>query len=279
MNEYLLNSKQRNEISPEDLAMRILSLLQRNHRIREKGSGPYISYYPYQLSSLLNFELMTREEVSFAGIEASFRNKFAEAVQILTNSGFIVQDPSQHSADFQIPTSKGLAVDTNAPALGITSGGEFVSRIEAQTGKLDDVAKNYLLESYRAAEAGLWLSSIFMLGAAAERLIHVLADHVDHLLADPAASAALSGLTKVRQQKEWIVSQLPALRKKFPAHREAFIDVEDKFDSLYNTYRYQRNNAGHPRETPFNPDVTQVKAMLFSFGLYCKAVCAILAIP
>jgi hypothetical protein len=279
VNEYLLNSQQRNAISPEDLAMRILSLLQRNHRIRERGSGPYISYYPYQLSSLINFELMTREEVSFSGIEPSFKVKFAEAVQILTNGGFIVQDPTQHSSDFQIPTSKGLTVDTSAPVLGITTGEDFVRGIEAKVGTLDDVARTYLTESYRAAEENLWLSSIFMLGAASERLIYVLADHVDRLLADPAASTTLSGISKVRQRKEWIISQLPTLRKKFPAHREAFIDVEDKFDSLYNTYRYQRNEAGHPRDTPFNPDSTQAKVMLLSFGLYCQAVYAILAIP
>jgi hypothetical protein len=56
------------------------------------------------------------------------------------------------------------------------------------------------------------------------------------------------------------------------------MDVEDKFDSLYNTYRYQRNNTGHPRDTLVSLDSVQVKAMLLSFGLYCQAVYAILAI-
>jgi hypothetical protein len=117
-----------------------------------------------------------------------------------------------------------------------------------------------------------------MLGAAAERLIYVLSEHIDQLLANPTASTALGNISKVRQRKEWIISQLPALQKKFPGHREAFMDVEDKFDSLYNTYRYQRNNAGHPRDTLFSLDSVQVKTMLLSFGLYCQAVYAILAI-
>jgi hypothetical protein len=118
-----------------------------------------------------------------------------------------------------------------------------------------------------------------MLGAASERLIYVLAEHIDHLLADPVASTTLSKINSVRQRKEWIVSHLSTLQKKYPAHREAFSDVEDKFDSLYNTYRYQRNTAGHPRDTSFKPDTQQAKAMLFSFGLYAQAVNAILAIP
>lgn len=277
MNEYVLSKQQREKISPEDLAMRILRILQRNHDSHTKG-GPYIPYYPFQLSSILSFELFTHEESSVSGIEPAFRTKFQEAVQILNNGGFIVEDSSQRSSDFRIPTSKGLKVDTTGTVLGVTDAEEFVKGIEAQTGKLDEVAKNYLLESYKAAEANLWLSSIFMLGAASERLIYILADHMAHLLSNPAAAAALNNITKVRQRKEWIVSQLLTLRGRFPNHREAFIDVEDKFDSLYNPYRYQRNEAGHPRDTPFHPDPTQVRAMLLSFKLYCQAVYAILAI-
>ena len=59
---------------------------------------------------------------------------------------------------------------------------------------------------------------------------------------------------------------------------KAFTDVEDKFDNLYNTNRYQRNEAGHPRDIPYAPDIPQAKAMLLSFGVYCKAVYDILAI-
>jgi hypothetical protein len=104
--------------------MRILRLLQRNHDIREKGTGPYISYYPYQISILVNFELMTREEVSLSGIEPAFQRKVAEAVQILSNSGYIVQDPSQRNSDFQIPrictrwmSIRGFAISLTVPPL------------------------------------------------------------------------------------------------------------------------------------------------------------------
>jgi hypothetical protein len=122
-------------------------------------------------------------------------------------------------------------------------------------------------------------SSIFMLGAASERLIYLAAEHIDRLLADPSESARMSGLTKVRLLKEWIVAQLPELKKKYSNHREAFVDVEDKFDSLYNTYRYLRNDVGHPKNSVPIVDVNQVKALLFSFGLYAKAVNDIVSIP
>jgi hypothetical protein len=279
LSEYRLDKRQREEISSDELAMRILSLLQRNHKTKMTGSGPYISYYPFQLSSLLNFEFFSREEEMLSGIEPSFRQKFAEAVQILANNGLIVADHSQNNTDFQVPSSKGLSTDTSSTVIGVTDAGAFIKAIEKQAGDLDSVARNYLSESYRAAEAKLWLSSVFMLGAASERLIYVLADHIDQLLADPIATASLSNATKIRQRKEWIVDHLSALRRKFPANKQAFIDVEDKFDSLYNTYRYQRNEAGHPRDVVLSVDPKQIKAMLFSFGLYAQAVNSILIIP
>ena len=277
VNEYRLTKQQRDQISLEDLAMGILGILQRNHT-RQTGGGSNVSYYPYQLGSILEFELVDREEASQSGIEQPFRMKFAEAVQILVTKGLIFPDPSQRNSECQIPTSKGLAVDTNGPVLGITSSEDFIRKIETQTGRLDDVARGYLSESYREAEAELWLSSTFMLGAASERLIYVLAEHISRLLADPAATTRLNNMTKVRHRKEWIVSQLTDLQRRFSPNRKAFTDVEDKFDSLYNTYRYQRNEAGHPRDIPYAPDIPQAKAMLLSFGVYCKAVYEILAI-
>lgn len=258
--------------------MLVLRILQRNHKRTATGSGPYISYYPYQLSSILEFELFTREE-AFSGIEPSFRQKFNESVQILSNNSLITFDASQsNERDFQIPTTRGLAQDTSAPVIGITSAETFLQRIEAESGSLDAVAKDYLRESYQAADENLWLSSTFMLGAASERLIYVLADHVETILADPNASAELQGITKVRQRKEWIVKQFPAMKRRFPGHKEALIDVEDKFDTLYNTYRYLRNDAGHPRDTVYRPDPNQTKVVLLSFGLYAKAVNSILSI-
>lgn len=277
MNEYQLTPQQREAISVDDLAMLMLRILQRNHRDQEKGLRQ-VSYYEYQLSSIRAFEIAT--EPAPRGSEEPFLHKFAEAIHILQYGGFIMQDPTQtHAVDFQRPTSKGLQVDTTAPVLGITSGVEFIGKIEANAGRLDNVARAYLMESYAAAESNLWLSSTFMLGAASERLIYVLSENIDRLLADPTASAVLSNINSVRQRKEWIVSHLPTLRKKYSAHREAFSDVEDKFDSLYNTFRYQRNEAGHPRDIPFIPDIQQTKAMLFSFGLYAQAVNTISIIP
>jgi hypothetical protein len=135
MNEYQLNQQQRDSISADDLAMLILRVLQRNHRDKEKGVRR-VGYYEYQLSSILEFEIASPEGALRRSNEQLFRQKFAEAVHVLQHGGFIMQDPEQtHAPDFQRPTSKGLHVDTTAPVLGITSGAEFIRKVEANAVK------------------------------------------------------------------------------------------------------------------------------------------------
>lgn len=277
MNEYCLNSQERAQITADKLAMRILSVLQRNHRRMTDGSGWRPLYGPYQTLGILEFELYGDRELGNNGVENSFRQKFNEALQILKNAGFIMTVAGQ-SDQHQMPTEKGMAQDTSTPIIGITSAEDFIQRLQSECGSIDEVARDYFRESFRAAEAKLWLSSTFMLGAASERLIYVLSEHVDHILADAAASARLAGITKVRQRKEWIVDQLPALKRRFPGHKDAFIDIEDRFDTLYTSYRYLRNDAGHPRDTVYQPDPAKTNALLLSFGVYVKSVNRILAI-
>lgn len=198
MTTYQLTQQQMDSITVDELAMLILRILQRNHRDQEEGKRG-AGYYPFQIPSILAFELASHDGPSSGRADARFQQKFAEAVHQLQHGGFIMPDPTQtHSQEFQRPTARGLQVDTTVPVLGITSGEEFVRKVEAHAGALDAVAKAYLMESYAAAEHNLWLSSIFILGAASERLIYVLAEHIDHLLADPVASTALSKINSVR---------------------------------------------------------------------------------
>jgi hypothetical protein len=157
--EFVLNEQQRKDISLDDLAMHILRLLQRNYKAKTQGGGAYISYSHFQMSSILEIEILNRSS-TFSHGEPSFTHKFSEAVLMLQNAGYIMNDPDQHqSTDFKSITSKGLAVDTTATAWGITSPEEFLRKTEVKSGPLDAVAKAYLRESYAAAEAKLWLAA------------------------------------------------------------------------------------------------------------------------
>src|SRR5258708_7841854 len=122
--------------------MLVLQILQRNHKARNGGGGANISYYPYSLAAILQFEIFNRLELF--NVESSFKSKFAEATNLLKQKGYIMPDHTQNNHDAHLPTTKGLETDTSAPAFGITGPEKFLSQIEAKSGSLDEVAKTYL---------------------------------------------------------------------------------------------------------------------------------------
>ena len=55
---------------------------------------------------------------------------------------------------------------------------EIVTALEQKIGRLDDIVRQYYLESLRAYQEGLYISSVICLGAASERAIHWLAEAI-----------------------------------------------------------------------------------------------------
>lgn len=271
MGEFYLTPDQRAKITVDELLLHVVAVLQRN--TRTPGANR-IGYYPTQLSSIKGFELSTQSE----GRDQRFEEKFAQVKQLLYSKNYVFRDPTQSHDDFVKLTDAGLALDPTQTIVGITPLSTFIRDMEANLGVLDATCRQYLEESYRAAESGLWLSCAFMLGGASERLIMLLSEHVDSLLNDPIESAKLAREWQVRKIKEWTVDQLPALKRKYQQDSEAFKDVEDKFDTLVALYRYERNDAGHPKDSPYVPDIAALKAMLLGFSTFAKAVMRILAI-
>ncbi len=271
---FLLSNDEQERISIDDLARLALRVLQRDFAM--VAQGQFVAHGAGSLDNILAFVLVER---SLTGPDKKLRDKYAQAVDKLYHDRYIRPDPDQRSNSFCVLTDKGERADTSLPLVGLSDTTDFISFIESKTGSpLDTVVVQYLEESWRAAEAELWLSSLFMLGGASERLLWVLSLHVDYLRADAAQSARLAGLWQVRRRKEWIVDQLPDLRRSHSGYAAAFTDVDDIFDWLFTTYRYLRNDVGHPRETPLNVNPEQVKALLTSFHLYADAVHSILAI-
>ena len=56
---------------------------------------------------------------------------------------------------------------------------EIVDALEQKVGNLDEVVRQYYLESLRAYQEGLYISSVICLGAASERAIHWLAKSME----------------------------------------------------------------------------------------------------
>jgi len=279
-----LTAKQMQELTPEDLSRLFLKVLQERERMTPQQLQQGIATYPWSLSGIVGMFVDEHDDLGLQShlryqLRQEFAGKVKQAKQLLIQKNLAYPDPTQNSDEFVRLTDNGKKADLSAPILGLTDTNGFIASVKGSGLDLDAVVEGYLRESFRAAEADLWLSATFMLGAASERLLFIVADHVDALIKNPAESAKLAKLWKAREVKEWIVGHLSNLKATYPAHKSAFIDVEDIFDTLFALYRYQRNEAGHPRETMPSFDPNVIRGMLLGFGTFQSRVNAILLTP
>ena len=144
--------------------------------------------------------------------------------------------------------------------------------VERNAGTLDEVARDYVRESFLAAKSNLWKSSVSMLGASAERLIYVLADHINTILTPGTETGRFEGAAPAKSQKDWVVRQIPQLKRQFNGSASSFRELEVALNSLFEVYRHQRNEVGHPNRTVFVPQPLREKAVLMSFELSAKAI-------
>ena len=109
----------------------------------------------------------------------------SEAVTLLERRGLVVKDvwdPLRHvSSDKFIIylTSVGInsKIDDDVFLL-VDKPEEIAGKLEDKVGKLDPVVRQYYLESLRAYQGRLYISSVICLGAASERAIHWLAESI-----------------------------------------------------------------------------------------------------
>jgi hypothetical protein len=276
MNEFLLSREQKDAITVDDLTRLILHILQLNDQKTENARARRVDYSPRQLGNICHFEFCDTRNIEPR--HPAFEHKCAEAKQRLYQGGFVYQDPGQMSDDFVCLTEKGRTADTSQPVIGVATAPDFIKWVGKEWPDLDAVVRQYLMEGYSAIAAGLWLSATFMLGAAGERILHVVAGHVDALLEDPKESAKLSTLWKAKEVKDWISGHLQALKQRYPDDKDALTQLGEVLDTLYTLYRIMRNDVGHPRDTPLEPEPTQVRANLLSFNVLAKRVAAVLEI-
>jgi hypothetical protein len=196
---FRLDKRQRETISPADLALHILKVLQHNFQTSE-----WVSYGKGCLPGILSVEIYSREPTRDRS-DREFEHKWAEAVQHLRNRNLVISDPGQQSPEFAVLTAEGRGARTDKPVVGVASCASYLAAIESEAGALDPVVRQYLAESNVAFEQHLVLAATFMLGAASERALYILAAGIERLLADSKQSERLARLSRAREVKEWVV--------------------------------------------------------------------------
>ncbi len=264
---FPLDKSMQATISVDDLSIVVLQYFQQAYRMNRNVPSP--------MQKLNILSGITGDNQ--AGFEnSSFDQNFGYALSELLQHRLIAKSP--WSDDSYVLTDAGIVFDDAKPLFELTGVDEFISICEMNAGTMDEVARDYLRESFLAAKAKLWKSSVFMLGASAERFIYVLAEHIDAILTPGTATGRFDSDALAKTQKDWVVRQIPQLKKQFAGSVGSFRELEDTLNTLFAIYRRQRNEVGHPNPKIFAPQPEREKALLMSFELSAKAVNDVLLI-
>ncbi len=203
--------------------------------------------------------------------------KILEAVTLLERRGLVMRNiPGQlgtvgENCFSVFLTSIGIksSIDDDVILL-IDKPEEIVGKLEARVGDLDDVVRQYYIESLRAYQEGLYISSVICLGAASERAIYLLAGAIQSYSEKYQEGIKkrrhISGLTKYLSD-----SVIPII---FTTDKEFARELKDLLDELGKLYRKNRNDAGHPEtieQTNWLREDQEI--LLVHFRRYITTIC------
>ena len=179
--------------------------------------------------------------------------KLLEAITLLERRGLVVRE-SSYPVDFFIPEEKvvvyftTIGMKTNIEdetLLLVDKPEEIVDVLEQKVGTLDDVVRQYYIESLRAFQEELYISSVICLGAASERAIHWLAESIEPYSEKYRGKIETKRRGNISDLTEYLShSVIPNI---FGDDEEFAGELKELLDLLGNLYRENRNKAGHPK--------------------------------
>lgn len=202
--------------------------------------------------------------------------KLLEAIILLERRGLVARDLAYgwlgDRDKFMVHlTSAGIKSDYDYAVLLVDRAEEIVGALEQKIGNLDPVVRQYYLESLRAFQEGLYISSVICLGAASERAIHWLAEsiesHSDWYQAPMKKGGhwLISNLTDDLVKK--VIPQVFATDKKFQNR------LKRRLNGMGDLYRENRNEAGHPETLNQSWSREDQEGLLGSFRAYITTIC------
>lgn len=214
--------------------------------------------------------------------DQEFTLKFYEAIGLLKRRGLLM---NVIDGEFQGSSLLGLPIHSVRPTsiwekssfdddgviILIDDAQEIVNSLKEKVPELDPVVEQYYLESLRACQEGLYISSVICLGAASEKTIDCLVQ---------AVTEKYSEHGKKLEKRRSISAQIKYLSDK-KNFRPIFGSIEDemfkneikeKLSGIAHIYRRNRNEAGHPG--PISMDITrdEQQCYLNSFRRYAMII-------
>ena len=269
MRDFSEEQRQKNrEMDVESLAKVLFHNLKKNSKTYLDGLN--FSRYVTELGS----PLFPTENYRLSHSDYA---KVLEAITLLERRGLVVRNIPEHGRggnphQFVVYlTSIGMESDIDDEVLLLVDKPEeIVDALEQKVGGLDPVVRQYYLESLRAYQEGLYISSVICLGAASERAILWLAESIESSYPkyqQPIQKRRrnISDLTKYLSGS--ILSDI------FPNDATFETELRKRLVLLGDLYRENRNEAGHPKTVDQSWLGEDQEILLIHFRRYITTIC------
>ena len=201
-----------------------------------------------------------------------------EAITLLERRRLVVRDICSYPHDMMgshkyyiFLTSVGMKSHFQDGALLLVDKPEEIVReVEQKVGALDDVVRQYYLESLHAYQEGLYISSVICLGAASERAILWLAESIESF-----CSKYQQPIQKRRRNISDLTKYLSGsiLSDIFPNDATFETELRKRLVLLGDLYRENRNEAGHPKTVDQSWLGEDQEILLLHFRRYITTIC------
>lgn len=158
-----------------------------------------------------------------------------------------------------------------------------ITELKKTISNIDPIALRYFEESLWAIKKRLFLSAIVTMGCASERSILLLVEAVLDYYDDASLRSSFDKSDKIkpkfellkktikdRSLKKDLLSMFSSDVEKCRDVKYLFIDFDNILDQMFQIYRTNRNDAGHPSGIIFDMDITRAEAAMFR--KYCKII-------
>ena len=278
MMQLPLNYEQREQITIPELSIILFRQIKKTiEEFEEQNQNRgYQSEEPIRLYLPSLQEKICPENPTQGGSgDPSFFLKFYDAAALLKRRGLLMDgfDSRYSNRSCICLTSVGEKSDVDGDVLLlIDNPEEIVTALEQKIGRLDDIVRQYYLESLRAYQGGLYISSVICLGAASERSIHWLAEAIEanfqHYQTNIQAKkkGQISALTKYLSD-----SVIPNISN---FDKRSAEELKNRLNGLAGVYRENRNDAGHPTTVEQSWLKDDQEILLLHFRRYITTISA-----
>ena len=207
--------------------------------------------------------------------------KLLEAIGLLERRGLVVRDSSRPPSTSYSPNKPTVYVYLTSIGMksNFDDGIEFlvdkpqeiVNKLEDVTGPLDGVVRHYYLESIRANQEELYISSVICLGAASERSIHWLAEAIESYSEKYREQIEKRRYGEISRLIEYLSNSV------IPNIFDKNNDLKGLLDTLGDICRKNRNEAGHPKTVDQSWSTEDQRLLLSEFRKYITTICKAIA--